>query len=226
MPYLESRHLFLIVFTSSVLIFLFFPYTILLLLGHKLYRFTGKKHWRWFNRVKPLLDSYYAPYKNHTRYWTGLLLLVRCTLYVLFSISSTSKNLAAIVLTFAVIGFLVGFRRIYKSMLVNLTEAGVYLNLVLLSITALIGLNSPALVYSLVGLVLVVMIALIAHQFHLFYIAKTALWLRLKSKWPQFRKVSSEVQISDNSINPSHDQHKLVTKTVIDLREPLLDRVV
>ena len=219
-PYLESKHLFLTVFTSSVLIFLFFPYTILLLLGHKLYRFTGKKHWRWFNRVKPLLDSYYAPYKNHTRYWTGLLLLVRCILYVIFSVSSTSKNLAAIMLIFAVIGFLVGFGRIYKSMLVNLIEAGVYLNLIVLSVTALIGLNSPALVYSLVGLVFVVMMALIAHQFHLFYIAKTALWLRLKSKWPQFRKVSPEVQIS---INPSHDQHKLVTRTVIDLREPLLD---
>ena len=52
-PYLESRHLFLIVVVSLVLVFLFLPYTLLLLLGHKLYHFTGKKHWRWLNRLKP-----------------------------------------------------------------------------------------------------------------------------------------------------------------------------
>ena len=63
MPYLKSKHLFLTVVTSLVLVFLFLPYTLLLLLGHKLYRFTGKKHWRWLNRLKPLLDSYYP----HTR---------------------------------------------------------------------------------------------------------------------------------------------------------------
>ena len=227
-PYLESKHLFLTVVTSLVLVFLFLPYTLLLLLGHKLYCFTGKKHWRWLNRLKPLLDSYYAPYKNHTRYWTGFLLLVRCALYIVFSISGASISLVTITLTFSVIGFIyiVSYFyawRIYQNTLVNLIEACVYLNLVVLSVTALTGLNTAALVYSLVGLVFVVMITLIAHQFHLLYIAKTALWLRLKNKWPRFRREQSEVQISDDAINTSHDPHKIVTKTVIELREPLLD---
>ena len=229
MPYLESKHLFLTVVTSLVLVFLFFPYTLLLLLGHKLYCFTGKEHWCWLNRLKPLLDSYYAPYKNHTRYWTGFLLLVRCALYIVFSISGASISLVTITLTFSVIGFIyiVSYFyawRIYQNTLVNLIEACVYLNLIVLSVTALIGLNTAALVYSLVGLVFVVMIALIAHQFHLLYIAKTALWLRLKNKWPRFRKEQSEIQIIDDAaINTSHDPHKFVTKTVIELREPLLD---
>ena len=224
-PYLESKHLILTVVTSLVLVFLFLPYTLLLVLGHKLYRFTGKKHWRWLNRLKPLLDSYYAPYKNNTRYWTGFLLLVRCALYIVFSISGPSKSLSTIVLTFTVSGVIHGYLRIYKSMIINLTESCVYLNLVVLSVAALIGLNTAALVYSLVGLVFVVTVALIALQFHLLYIAKTALWLRLKNKWPRFRKehAQSEVQISDDTINPSHDPHKIVTKTVIELREPLLD---
>ena len=226
-PYLKSRHLFLTVVTSLVLVFLFFPYTLLLLFGHKLYRFTGKKHWRWLNRLKPLLDSYYAPYKNHTRYWTGFQLLVRCALYIVFSLSSESVSRLTTTLTFAVIGFIIGYFyawRIYKNTLVNLVEACVYLNLIVLSVTALTGLNTATLVYSLVGLVFVLMIALIANQFHLLYIAKTALWLRLKNKWPQFRKEQPEEQITPPSaINPSHDPHKLVTKTVIELREPLLD---
>ena len=81
-PYLQSWHLLLTVVTSLVLVFLFLPYTLLLLLGYKLYRFSGKKYFYWFNRLKPLLDSYYAPYKIHARYWTGLMLLVRCALYL------------------------------------------------------------------------------------------------------------------------------------------------
>ena len=226
-PYLESRHLFLTVVTSLVLVFLFLPYTLLLLLGYKLYRFTGKKHWHWLNRLKPLLDSYYAPYKNHTRYWTGFLLLVRCALYLVFSLSSGSKSIIAISLIFTAIGFVIGYiylGRIYKNTLVNLIQAGVYLNLIVLSVTAVTGLNTAALVYSLVGLVFLVMIALIAHQFHLLYIAKTALWLWLKNKWPEFRKEQPEEQITPpNTVNPSHDPHKLVTKSVIELREPLLE---
>ena len=114
--------------------------------------------------------------------------------------------------------------RIYQNTLVNLIEACVYLNLVVLSVTALIDLNTAALVYSLVGLVFVVMIALIAHQFHLLYIAKTALWLRLNNKWPRFRKEQTDSGDTPPGItNLSQDPHKIVTKTVIELREPLLD---
>ena len=223
-PYLESKHLFLTVVTSLVLVFLFLPSTLLLLLGHKLYRFTGKKYWCWLNRLMPLLDSYYAPYKNHTRYWTGFLLLVRCALYIIFSLSSASINLLAITLSCVFLVFVISSLRIYKSIFVNFVEAGIYLNLILLSTTTHAGLNTAGLVYSLVGLVFVVMIALIAHQFHLLYIAKTALWLRLKNKWPRFRKEQSDsCDIPPHITNPSHDPHKLVTKTVIELREPLLD---
>ena len=92
-PYLQSRHLLLTVVTSLVLVFLFLPYTLLLLLGYKLYRFSGRKHMRWLNRLKPLLDSYYAPYNKHTRCWTGFLLLVRCALYIVFTLGDASRNL-------------------------------------------------------------------------------------------------------------------------------------
>ena len=116
-PYLSSGHLLLTVVTSLVLVLFFLPYTLLLLLGHRLYRFTGRKHFRWFSRIKPLLESYYAPYKPCTRYWTGFLLLVRCALYIIFSFNSlggTRNSLLAIILIFTVLGFL-GSGRIYKS---------------------------------------------------------------------------------------------------------------
>ena len=74
-PYLQSKHLVLTVVTTLVLVFLFLPYTLLLLLGYKLYRFSDRKGFHWLNRIKPLLDSYYAPHKIHTRYWTGYIIV-------------------------------------------------------------------------------------------------------------------------------------------------------
>ena len=109
-PYLESWHLFLTAVISIVLVLLFLPYTVLLLFGYKLYRISGRKCFHLMDRIKPLLDSYYAPYNIHTRYWTGFLLLVRCALYIVFLLNSStsSKSLLAIVLTFAAVGFAMG----------------------------------------------------------------------------------------------------------------------
>jgi len=111
-PYLRSKHLLLTVVTSLVLVFLFLPYTLLLLLGYRLYRFTGSKYLRWLNRLKPLLDSHYAPHQPRTRYWPGLLLLVRCALYIVFSTTSLQKtriSLLAITMAFMAIGFASGY---------------------------------------------------------------------------------------------------------------------
>ena len=211
------KHLFLVIVTSLVLVFLFLPYTLLLLLGHKLYRFTHKKHLHWLNRFKPLLDSYYAPYKNHTRYWTGFLLLVRCALYIVFAFTSPSTSLWTIVLTFTAISLITCYLKVYSSAPVNLIE-------VVLSVAALTGRNTAGLVYFLVALVFTIMILLSAHQFYLLYIAKTAPWQKLKNKWLEFRKTSKAV-ISEDTLKPdsSLDEHKPVTETVIELREPLLD---
>ena len=108
--YLKSQHLILAVVGSIFIAFFFLPYTIFLLLGYKLYYFSENRCIHWFMiRMKPLLDSYYAPYEKHTRYWTGLLLLVRCALYIIFSFDSiggTDNSLLAIITTFTALMFL------------------------------------------------------------------------------------------------------------------------
>ena len=40
------------------------------------------------NKIKPFMDAYHAPYKKDTRYWTGLLLLVRCVIFLTFAVNS------------------------------------------------------------------------------------------------------------------------------------------
>lgn len=108
MSYLHSEHLILSIVTILVLVFLFLPYTIFLLLGHLLYHLPYHRYYHWvLMRIKPLLDSYYAPYKRKTRYWTGFLLLVRCSLYIVFSYNSLGRirySLMAMIIAFSVVG--------------------------------------------------------------------------------------------------------------------------
>ena len=165
-PYLQSQHLLLTVVTSLVLTLLFLPYTLLLLLGSKLYCFTGRKSFCWLNRLKPLLDSYYAPCKAHTRYWPGFLLLVRCVLYIVLTIRPTA-SLVAITITFTAIGFGSGYiysGRIYTHRYVNIIESSVYLNLIILSVATSNSLDPRALVYVLVGMVLTLTMAITAQN--------------------------------------------------------------
>ena len=231
-PYLQSRHLFLTVVTTLVLVFLFLPYTLLLLLGYHLYHFSGRKHFHWLNKIKPLLDSYYAPYGIHTRYWTGLLLLVRCALYIVFSsysLEGARKSLLAIKITFTGVVIVAWLSvKLYKKHYNNILEASIYLNLIVISATSLANSsNSPAVVYFLVGIVFVIMIGIIIYHFHLSFTAKSAMWLQAKKKVSSYinktKAQSRRLERPAQTGTSSHDPHKIVSETVIDLREPLLE---
>ena len=190
-PYAQSLHFLLTVVTSLIFVFLFLPYTLLLLLGYKLYRFSGRKHMHWLNRLKPLLDSYYAPYNKHTRCLTGFLLLVRCALYLSFSFIDPKTSLFAIIFTFVIIvlafGLLPG--KIYTSSYANIKDSLVYSNLIILSgvilSSAANSSAAPAMVYSLVGMVIVIMMGIIVYTF-----TSSALlthWcLKYKPRYPKF----------------------------------------
>ena len=122
-------------------------------------------------------------------------------------------------------GHPIGSGRIYRNMVVNIVEMFVYFNLVVFSTATLAEYKWPALVYSLVGMVLATMACAIVCQFHLLYIARTALWLRMKAKLSlYFQHSGSPPQAEAPDLpNPSRDPHRIVSKTVIELREPLLE---
>ena len=230
-PYLQSKHLLLTMVVTLILIFVFLPFTLLLLLGYKTYRFSGRRYNRLLRRLRPFLESYYGPYETHTRFWTGFLLLVRCALYIVFSFNSLGgerKSLLAIVIVFTGVTIAPWLKvKIYKKFIVNVIEASIYMNLVVLSAATLADVNSPALVYSLVGVTLSTLIGIMVYHFHICYITRTAFWQRIETKaTSHFKNKPKETDIVDLTAGTglsSHDPTKLVTKTHIDLREPLLD---
>ncbi len=232
-PYLHSHHLGLTVMTTLMLVCPFLPYTFLLLLGYKLYRFSDGKYFpnRLLNRVRPFLESYYAPFRSISRCWTGFLLLVRCSLYIVFSfnpLGGSRISLLAIIVTFtAMVGFS-GSGRLYKNIVPNIIETVTYFNLVFLSAATLTKFNSPALVYTLVGIVFATMCFLIAYQVSHLYISKTAMWQSIRIKiTPYFAlfKSNKTQQPETNSLAAPGACNPQATVSVIsvELREPLLD---
>ena len=226
-PYLQSWHLFLTMMISLVLVFLFLPYTFFLLLGYKLYHYSGRKYLHWLNKLKPFLDSYYAPYRIHTRYWTGFLLLIRCALYIVFSFNSlqaTNMSLLAVIVTFTAIIIISWLSvKIYRSVFVTLVEASMYLNLIILSAATLANHSSVALVYSLIGMAFAIMMWVIAYHFYILYIAKSAIWHSIEEMFISTFKnhPATSQQERERALTPN--PHNTATKTVVELREALLE---
>ena len=120
-----------------VFIFLFLPYTLLLLFGQWLQAISHLRLFSWVNRVKPFMDSYHAPYKAKHRYWPGLLLVLRFILLLMFAFNpqhDSSINLLAILVG---VGILQMWTRIsggvYKNWCLDALEGSVDLNLIILA---------------------------------------------------------------------------------------------
>ena len=86
---------------------------------------------------KPILDPYFAPYKDKAYYWTGLLLLVKVIVYVLLSLSEDTYLIITVLL-----GGLLYFHATvqpFKSKFHNIQECFTVLNL--LAIHAALSYN-------------------------------------------------------------------------------------
>ena len=116
--YLSRKHSPLFTAAMFCLIFLFLPYTLLLIFSQWL---QAKSIFSWVNspNFKPFLDAYHAPYTNKYRYWTGVMLLLRFILLLISAfpfntLGDQSVNLLAIVsVTTAVLAIL--DTRVYKN---------------------------------------------------------------------------------------------------------------
>ena len=87
--YVAGKHIPLFLVAVLVFLFLFLPYTLLLLFGQWLQSLSHLKLFSWVSsaRLKPFIDSYHAPYKAKHRYWPGLLLVLRCVLLTAFALN-------------------------------------------------------------------------------------------------------------------------------------------
>lgn len=139
--YFRGKHIPLFIAAVLFTIAFLVPFTIIVLFIQCLQRRSWYCLLCWVRKLKPLLDAYSGPYKDKYRFWTGLLLLARLILFLVYasnSLGSTSFNVlltgitAMLLLTLESI-----FLGIYKHWSLNILETSYLLNLALLCVGTL-----------------------------------------------------------------------------------------
>ena len=170
--YLREKHISLFA-VSLIFCVAFAPFTLVLFGIQWLQPYSSHKSLFWVNKLKPIFDAYTGPYKDKHRYWTGLLLLVRILLFLLFSVNDIlgySTNLFSIVVTVAcILTYLSSLGGVYNSWPLNLLEHFFLLNLTILSAGTLymyaISIDNRAIVTNLsVGIAFIFFIAIILYH--------------------------------------------------------------
>ena len=142
--YLKGRHIVLFVVAFLFLLVLFLPYTLALIFGQCLRSMSVRRGLRWIHGAPfiSILDAYHAPYDSKHRYWTGLMLLTRCVLFLIFATNYKDNALltdmftVTLVIT-AVLAIKTWSTRIYENLYKGTLELSFLLNLAILSITLL-----------------------------------------------------------------------------------------
>ena len=133
--FIEPKHTTLGVFAVLCIAVFVLPYISLLFFGHWL---QGCSNWwilSWLNKIKPFMDAYHAPYRKHTRYWTGLLLLSRLGLFLTFAINANgSEGVNLLAISSVSLALLAIKRRVYENRWKDLLESSYILNLGIFSV--------------------------------------------------------------------------------------------
>ena len=237
-PYFQrADHIVLGAFSIMALLFLFLPYTFLLLCGHWL---QAHSHWwilSWINKIKPFMDAYHAPYKKESRYWTGIILLARCALFLTFAfnaLGNASVNLLAITSVTAGLAALAWIRnRVYEKLYNDILEASFILNLCIFAAATYhvkeTGGRQSGLAYVSVGIAFAMFICIMIYHLYL-SLCKTSVGKKLLKmntrKYYILQKLMRENNVHETEVlEDEHDSEAVQapTTTTVELREPLLE---
>ena len=173
--YLHGKHVLLFLAAIFLFLFVILPYTLLLLLGQCIQSKSDLRCLSWVNSplLQSLLDAYHAPYRNGCRYWTGLLLLVRCALLLAFTINSlndASINLLMIstaAFSLQLWAWMMG-GKLYQKWYHDALEGSFYINLGLLAVATyhvkLAGGSQAAVTYISVSVAFITFVGIILYH--------------------------------------------------------------
>ena len=220
-----AKYIPLAVVALLFLLFLFLPYTLLLLFGQWLQSKSRLRYLYWVkdHRLKAILDTYHAPYKLKHRYWTGVLLLVRCALFLGFAFNiSGNDSVNLLLVSSTVIGIAVGFAlsgMVYKSWYLNALELSFILNLGVLAVATYhvsqSGGNQAAVAYTSVGIAFLTFVGIITYHIYMRIKSKVQNMLGHHENAKVHRKLEDYPDIIDHQCGVTPN----VTHTKVDLCE-------
>ena len=227
--YLSGEHIPLFLVAVLVFLFLFLPYTLLLLFSQWLQTISHLRLFSWVNstRLKAFMDSYHAPCKAKHRYWSGLLLVLRFVLLLVFALNPQQDpniNLLTILLGAGILQLWAWVSGgVYKNWCLDALEGSFVLNLIMLvGATYYVKFSEGSQLaagYTSASIAFVTFITILAY--HIFQqLRHTKLWkkvpeLNLELNTP---KLKQAVNYLNNPINDPTESVNLD-----QLREPWLE---
>ena len=234
--YLKGKHIPLFI-AALLLLLISLPYTAILIFIQYLQHWSSYRVLFWVKKLKPLFDAYIGPYKDKHRYWTGLLLLVRIILFLIFSLNilgSANINLLAIIVTVLLLfTHLSVSGGVYKTWHLNIIEYSFFLNLGVLSSATLYtstvtGRGQTTVVYTSVSIAFALFIIIVV--FHILTKLKSLqhcnwssvnIVRKLRVKLSKLRSVLKKLCCKERS--SLHNTRPRVTHATVELRESLLE---
>ena len=171
--FFTSKHA--VLFFTAVLILLTGLVYTFLLLSWQWFLYCPRKRVKWIRNQKlsSFMEVYHIPYVPKHRYWTGLLLLARVTVYLVTAFNPSGDPRVSLLATTFVISCLIVYIatfsvRIYKNRYINIMETLTYFNIMALSIfswyTVDADTNQTTLTNVSVGITFIQLIAVIAYH--------------------------------------------------------------
>ena len=153
-PYLRGKHLALFIFALLFFLLLFLPYNFLLMVGPWIQNISGERindsklkalvkkvlvGWYEDYRIKSFVDTYTVAYTPQHQYWTGIFLMLRFILFLVFATSAFRNSSTTLMAVTTSLLAVTTFTRtlagqIYKSWGVDVLEGLFLLNLGILSV--------------------------------------------------------------------------------------------
>ena len=232
--YFSKKHVPLFTTALFSLIVLFLPYTVFLIFSQWLRSKSGQyRILSWVNhyRVIPFLEAYHAPYTDKHRYWTGLMLLVRCTLFLLFALNALedpSVNLLAIssVTVILLIVYAMFGNRIYKTWYLNVLELSFIVNLCILDIATFYirstGGNQNAVTFTSVSVAFATFVGIVIYHSAQQIKHSPQLWRRIFPRNSSYEPFPQVLAINDTAPpRPRDPSDGCATVSHINIRELL-----
>ena len=202
--FFKGKHLYLGIAGILVLVFLIVPYTLCLVFFQQLQACSGHRLFQWVNKLKPVFDSYAGPYKDKYRFWTGMLLVARTLLLILFTTNTEASIEFSSLIILVVSGFLLlaNTNGAYKKLACNFLESFFYLQLVVFT-GSLLYLNNnhgniTAVADTSFGLSLIVFLAVLGYHS----------LCRLRSFKTYFYRLKGYDDVTEKEMSFNHDRAK------------------
>ena len=142
--YLGNPHVFLFAAAILLIVILWLPYTLTLLLGHRILPKLSRN--RFTDNVRCVLETYHSPLMPHKRFWVGLLLLARSVLVLASALVPSDREnlnlLLTLLLSLLLLYLLTKWGSVYRNKHVGQLEASFVLNVAVLAAVEMYTVSS------------------------------------------------------------------------------------